>query len=405
MTVTLIEDAETLAELCPRIAAADRVALDTEFHTERTYAAKLMVVQLVVGDAVYIVDPLKIADLRPLATKICATTVVGHALQSDLKIFADRYDLLPVAAFDTQLAAAFLGYGLSISLADLVADIAGVHLRKSQTVSDWSSRPLSARQIDYLVDDVAHLFALHDRLRARLVESGRLSWFEEEGRELVDPQRYRPVPERLYFRIPGAMRMSRRELGILRELAQLRDLLARERDIPPKYIFPDDVLAGLVHVHPKRVEELAQLRRLDGGARNAFGTRIVAAVARGLALPDNELPEKPKRSPGGEREAIVAALSVLVNALASEHDLPASLLAPRSALERVARESPTTTEAMAATLDAGPWRSRLLSDPLRALLAGEIALQIVDADTGSPRITRVELAALGGASPRAKEST
>ncbi len=87
------------------------------------------------------------------------TTVVGHALQSDLKIFADRYESVPAAAFDTQIAAAFLGYGMSISLADLVHDLVGVRLRKSQTVSDWSSRPLSQAQTDYLVADVDHPFA------------------------------------------------------------------------------------------------------------------------------------------------------------------------------------------------------------------------------------------------------
>ena len=240
-----------------------------------------MVVQLAVGDDVFIVDALRLRDLRPLAEALAGTTVVGHALQSDLKIFADRYGVLPKAAFDTQLAAAFCGFGLAISLADLIHTIVGVRLRKTQTVSDWSTRPLTEAQIEYLVDDVRHLFALADELRARLGQSGRLEWFEEDAKPLVDLQTYRTDPERLYLRIPGAMRMNRRELGVLRELAQLRDTLARERDIPLKYVIPDDVMAGIVALRPTKRDDLAQLRRIDGGTRKAYGDGIVEAVARG----------------------------------------------------------------------------------------------------------------------------
>jgi ribonuclease D len=188
------------------------------------------------------------------------------------------------------------------------------------------------------------------------------------------------------------MRMNRRELGVLRELAQLRDALARERDIPLKFVIPDDVMAGIVALRPAVREDLAQLRRLDGGTRKAYGDRIVEAVARGFALPEDQLPRKPARPSGAERDAIVACLSVLVNAIAGENDLPAALLAPRAALERVARELPATPEALAAALDATPWRAALVAEPLHALLSGEIALTVGGARRGNPRVQRVPTA-------------
>jgi ribonuclease D len=399
VSVTLVEDPESLTALCTRIAAVDRVALDTEFHNERSYAARLMVVQLVVGDEVAIVDPLRVKDLNELATALEDKTIVGHALQSDLKIFADRFDRMPARAFDTQLAAAFCGYGMSISLADLVHDLIGIRLRKSQTVSDWSTRPLSDQQIDYLVDDVRHLIPMQDQLTERLEKSGRLPWFESDARSLVDITRYRTDPERLYLRVPGAMRMNRRELGILREVAQLRDTLARERDVPLKYIIPDDVMAGIVSLRPTSRDDLAQLRRLEGGARKAYGDRIVAAVAAGVALPDDELPRKPPRMPGGDREAVVSCLAVLANAIATENDLPPGLVVTRSALERVARELPASAEALAATLDAGDWRARLVAEPLFALLTGRVALTISGSERGAPHVTRVESTVTGGDLP------
>ena len=169
------------------------------------------------------------------------TTVVGHALASDLKIFADRFGIVPSRVFDTQVAAAFLGYGMQISLADLVRDLQHVRLAKSQTVSDWSTRPFSQRQIEYLVDDVAHFCRCTIALRRRLEDKGRYEWALEECAVLGDIERYRVDERRAYLRIPGAMRMNRRELGILNEIVKLRDRIARERD-----------LAGEVHLARRR---------------------------------------------------------------------------------------------------------------------------------------------------------
>ena len=385
----MIETPDALHALCERLSAVDAVGLDTEFHNERSYAARLMVVQIAFDDEVAIIDPLRIGDLAPLADVLVEKEIVGHALASDLRIFVDRFDRLPSTAFDTQLAAAFLGYGISVSLADLVHDLIGVRLRKSHTVSDWSSRPLSQAQTDYLVADVVHLLPMRERLSDRLAARGRTEWFAEEARALIDIGRYRSDPERLYMRIPGASRMSRRELGILRELALLRDRLARERDVPLKYIIPDDAMSALVHLRPRSREDLAQLRRLDAGMRKAYGDQIIEAVTEGLALPDSELPEKPAPRTGPDREAITACLSVLTSAIAGENGIPPSLLVPRAALERVARELPQSEEEIASALDAGGWRAALIAGPLHDLLTGKTALAVRGTQRGSPRVERV----------------
>ncbi len=385
MNVELIADAASLAALCPRIAAAPRVALDTEFHTEKHFTPRLMVVQIGFDDAVAIVDPLAVPDLRPLIDALRATTVVGHALSSDLRIFADLFDELPGAAYDTQVAASFCGYGLSISLLDLVRDVTGVVLRKSQTVSDWSTRPLSPKQLEYLVDDVRYLFAVADELEAKLVARGRSAWARDEMHELVDPRAYRSDAARLYLRVGGNARLNRRELGILNELAVLRESVARERNIPLKYVLPDDVLIGLVSLHPNSLEELAQLRRLDAGLRRSLGPRILAAIAAGEALPEASLPPRAPRPLGAQRDALVAALALLVHAVAADNDLPSALLLSRGDLERVARELPPSREALGELLDVSAWRRALIVDPLWQMLTGERVLRIVEYMSGAPR--------------------
>jgi len=390
VNVTLISDAAALAALCGRIVDSPRIALDTEFHAERSYTANLMVVQVAIPKGkgvgeVAIIDPLAVRNLRHLVESFLGTTVVGHALTSDLKIFADQFEQLPAAVFDTQLAAAFCGFGLSVSLLDLVRDLAKVQLRKSQTVSDWSARPLSAKQVDYLVDDVRYLFALQDALIARLQERGRLEWAIEECRGLADPTRYRADQSRLYLKIPGNARLNRRELAILRELAIVRDRAARERNIPLKYVIPDDAMVGIAQIRPKNIEDLGQLRRLDNGVRRTFGRAIVDAVIRGEAVPEDELPARPMRSLTPQRESLVSTMNVLVNAIAAENDVPPTLLVPRAALERVARELPATHDAFVDALDLAPWRRDLVVEPLWRFLGGHAPLRIEGYLEGVPR--------------------
>ncbi len=384
--VETVETNDTLARLCARIRQAPRVALDTEFHTERTYSPRLMVVQLAFDDGAVIVDPLAVPDLRTLIDALGDSIVVGHALSSDLKIFAERFDAVPPTVFDCQVGAAFLGYGMQVSLADLVRDLEGVRLAKSQTVSDWSARPFSARQVEYLVDDVAHLLPMYDKLVVRLEEAGRLSWALEECAALGDIDRYRLDERRAYLRIPGAMRMNRRELGVLSELVKLRDRVARERDLPLKYIIADDVVGSLATLRPKQIEDLDQLRRLDAGTRRQLGKAIVEAVARGEAIPEADLPRRPERPLGQNRDTVAAMMGVVVGEIARLNELPPSLLVPRTALERIAREIPGGREAFDASLELTHWRMQLVADPLWRLLSGELHLAIEGYADGDPKI-------------------
>ena len=383
--MTLADTPEALALTCARIARSSRVGLDTEFHTEKSYTPHLMVVQLLLDDGVALVDPLALPDLRPLADALAGARVVGHALSSDLRILADAYGELPREIFDTQVAAAFVGYGLSISLLDLVRDLCGVTLRKSQTVSDWSTRPFTQKQVEYLVDDVRHLFDLEDFLRVRLAARGREAWAEQEMPALSELRTYRADPRRLYLRVSGNARMNRRELAILNELANLRDRYARERNIPLKYVLPDDVMVGLVQLRPKSVDDLAQLRRIDAGTRRNLGDRIVDAVRRGEELPEDALPPRAPKPLGAQREALVSTMAVLVSALAAENDLPTTLLLPRVALERIAREAPQTPDALGDAVNLTSWRRELVVRPLWELLSGDSALRVRGYLDGDPR--------------------
>jgi ribonuclease D len=233
---------------------------------------------------------------------------------------------------------------------------------------------------------VAHLLPMYDLLRARLEGKGRYPWALAECAELGDIARYRIDERRAFLKIPGAARMNRRELGVLSELVKLRDRIARERDLPVKYVLPDDVVGGLAMLRPKHLDDLAQLRRLDAGVRRQLGSAILEAIARGESLDESELPEKPNRPLGANRDTLVALLGVVAGEIARDADLPTNLLVPRSALERVAREVPRDRESFERALALQAWRFELVGDPLWRLLSGQAGLAIEGYADGDPKI-------------------
>jgi len=288
----MITDDRALAELCAGYSGATRLGIDTEFMRERTYRPKLGLVQISDGERHALVDPLAIESLDPFFELLRDEKILKilHAPREDLEIFADRSGSVCAPIFDTQIAAAFGGVGYSMSYQNLVRDLLGEQVSKAQTRTDWLRRPLSHDQERYAIADVLHLHALHDRLVERLRERGRESWVEEELRVLEriavdeDPRQY-------YRRVKQAWRLTRRQLGVLRELCAWREEQAFERDVIRPNVVADDALMDLAKMQPKKKRELSSLKRLHPREISRSGDVILRIVAEARALPDSELPD------------------------------------------------------------------------------------------------------------------
>ncbi len=116
-----------------------------------------------------------------------------HAGNQDLEILLREVGVLPHPLFDTQVAAALLGHTQQIGYAALVHAECGVTLKKIDSFTDWSRRPLSDSQLEYAADDVAYLPRMYECMRAQLVEKGRLSWLDRDFEELATPRATPPT--------------------------------------------------------------------------------------------------------------------------------------------------------------------------------------------------------------------
>ena len=252
---------EELSAFCERAARFNAIAVDTEFLRERTYHPRLCLVQVATPDECVVIDVIAIDNLAPLAILMRdeGTVKVFHACSQDMEVLNYTLGALPAPIFDTQIAAAFLGERMQTSYNGMVHAFCGVTLPKSESLTDWSRRPLTPEQIEYALDDVRYLIKAYDVIMERLDESGRASWVLDEIKPLTDRSHY-VVDRRVAFkRVKRVNSLTRRQLAVARELAAWREARAEYSNIPRKWLMSDEVLIALSKRPP---HDAASLRRV-----------------------------------------------------------------------------------------------------------------------------------------------
>ena len=177
-----VDDSAQFGALCRQWQGAESLALDTEFVRTRTFYSNIGLLQIADLDTCYLVDPLRISDWTEfsvlLADSRCCFVI--HSCSEDLNLLFTALKVLPARVFDTQLAAAFLNMGYSLSYQSLVSELLGIDVVKDETRSDWLRRPLTDTQISYAAADVNYLLQLQALLEQQLQDKGGLEWFADE---------------------------------------------------------------------------------------------------------------------------------------------------------------------------------------------------------------------------------
>jgi ribonuclease D len=365
-----IDQPEQLAAAVVRWQTASWIALDTEFVRERTFRARIGLVQVAVAGEVALVDAVRIADLSPLGAIVGAVGIrkILHSCSEDLPVLrrATGVSLRPL--FDTQIAAAFAGLGTSLSYGALIPALLGVSLDKDETRTDWLRRPLSAEQLRYAAEDVEYLPAAAAELERRLVALGRLEWVLEDSATLAAADADGPAPADAWRRVKGLDRYPATVQAVARQLAAWREREADRLDIARPFLLRDETLVALArrdHVTP---EEIARLPGYEGRRHAAHAPRWLEALAE--ARRDVEAgaasiePPAPSAVSPRRRQAIEEAIGALVTRRAAELSLPPELLLSRRQRDR-ALDAWNGTGSLAAAI--GGFRGALFGAELDAL--------------------------------------
>ena len=332
----IITRTEELAAFCQRAHECAYVTIDTEFERERTYFAKLCLIQMALPsrdpkDAV-LIDPIQgNISLTPFHEILQSKSVIKvmHAARQDIEIFFEDSGRIPCQIYDTQIAAMICGYGDQRGYADLVRTICGKTISKSLQRTNWSRRPLDGEQKRYALEDVTHLRDIYEYLDNKIRQMGREEWGAEEMRILIDPKTYINHPMDAWRRLKYGKRSSE-SLSVLRELAALRENHAKSSNTPRGRVLSDAVLLELASAKPLSIQEIGRSRLIPKRACSGrIAEGIVKAVRAGIDCPPEQRPNL-KSGMADKRQAnsaLVDLLKVLLRAKAEEHGVSARLVA------------------------------------------------------------------------------
>lgn len=369
----LISTTHDLAAFAERAASSAILGVDTEFMREKTYFAKLCLLQLSTASEAVIVDTIAVRDLSlliPLFTSPSITKIF-HAATQDLEIIYHELGVMPAPIFDTQVAATLLGFGSQVGYSSLVHGICGATVAKTESFTDWGARPLTPSQITYAEEDVLYLPTMYAKMCGRLERQGRLHWLDSEFADMIRPENYTMDDRERYLRLKRVGHLSRRQLSAARELTAWREATARKRNIPRKWVLADEQIIEACRREPKTIDDLFRVRGIREKLPTSDAREVVALMQHGFNLPEEELPVvgTPMRNEANV-DTQLDLMFALVHKRAKENDIAPTTLASKDELEELARyQSPDCA------LLKG-WKRTLVGEELLALLHGEITLSL-----------------------------
>ena len=367
-----ISNQESFKAFVERASSSSFLAIDTEFLREKTYYAKLCLLQIATETEVAIIDPLKLHSLLPLAPLFEDENIVKvfHACDQDVEILYHEIGVVPKPLFDTQVAAALLGHPKQVGYAALVNSICGVSLKKADSFTDWSHRPLTNSQIQYAADDVIYLAKMYRPIVEKLEHAGRLSWLKHDFEELSNPKRF-TVDARSRFRhLKRGNQLTRKQLSAARELAAWREQRAEKNNIPRKWILTDEQIVEICKRGSRTIDDLFLVR----GVREKLSTRdardVIALIAKGTNLPEDQWPTLANHDRNERNVDVeVGMMSALLHMRAREAGVAPQAIASSSDLAALARSHKEESELLRG------WKYELVGKDLEQLLEGKLSLQ------------------------------
>jgi ribonuclease D len=349
------------------LSAQSRIAVDTESNSLHAYREQVCLIQFSTPKRDYLVDPLVLADLSPLAPIFSNPKIekIFHAAEYDLICLKRDFGFEFVNLFDTMQAARILGYPF-VGLDSILSEKFNIKVDKRHQKADWGARPLTHAQIDYARYDTHYLFQLRDILENELHEKNRwelakedfaLACAVDEAKEKVNGASWK--------RFGMRKDVSSRELTILRELCHCRDEIAEKLDRPPFKVVSDGMLLEIARNLPEKDVDLAGIG-LSPRQIRLWGEDILTATRRGLeALPVKR--EQAKRP----NDATLRRLEKLKNwrkRSAEEMKVESDIVLPKVYMNALAESPPKNLEELKFVMRESPTRFDWYGDQIFRLI-------------------------------------
>ena len=177
------------------------------------------------------------------------------------------------------------------------------------------------------------------------------------------------------MRIKNVRTLAPQNFAIICELVLWREQEAQARDCLAKHVIRDESLMELARKAPIDIEGLSRIRGLHTNEIARSKQKILAAIQRGLNLPQDEIPKLPEleiyKAPPGVEEM----LSAFVQIRADQLKIEPSVLADRRKINDFVKCFEQKLGFEDHPLLCG-WRKQAIGDQLHLVLMGQRALAI-----------------------------
>jgi len=327
-----------LASYCQAWQELDFIALDTEFVRTSTFFPKAGLIQVADNSSCYLIDPLEISDWSSFAELLDNPDLVKvfHACSEDLEVCHRLTGTIPSPVADTQLGAALASLGGIMGFQRLVKAVLDIDIDKGETRSDWLQRPLRPQQIEYAVADVFYLHQCYERLLSLLADLGRLPWWQEDCRRLIELGQISDDYSQQYRKVKLAWKLRPQEQYVLQCLAIWREEVARLWNVPRSQVVADNVMWNMARYQPVHQGDLSRAG-MKPHVRQRAGEQALALIEQAKSADESLWPDvlqKPLSSQAGDT---LKVMKKAVTERADSIDIPADMLVKKKTLEALLR--------------------------------------------------------------------
>ncbi len=310
------------------------LGVDTEFVRERTYYAQLGLIQISDGHTVWLVDPLAVDELEPVADMLRSPDSIKiiHSASEDLEVLLQHFGCLPRPFFDTQLAAACVGQPLQMSYHAMADWLIHEPIDKGATRSNWCKRPLTTQQIHYAALDVCFLPLFYEMLTEQLNRLDRQDWVREDAERKL--QKAESGNRYHYTRLPGVQTLNGEQLKAADALCRWRESVAITANRPRQFILGDKVLTRIARRRPGSIEDLGLIEELNPTTLKRRGRKLLTLLEQSRHASAVAAPPEPL---GPQQRRRLKAVRETLREIASELDVEPGLLAAKRDMEHLIR--------------------------------------------------------------------
>lgn len=328
VAITWVREQSQLDEVIDALETCGRVALDTEFIKRDTYYPRLALVQLNIGDHIYLLDApqLRLEELWQALTEV--DIAIWHACGEDLGIFYLLSGCPPLTnIFDTQIALSYLTGQLQMGYQQALDEQLDMRIDKEHSLSDWLQRPLTDEQEQYAIDDVRYLPALYLSIEYALKSQGLYDHVWEDcqlyAHELYQSQH---VADDAIYLTMADYRYTSQQMAVLKSVATWREELARATNQPRTFVIKKQAVREIITEQPTSMRGLAHKTTMHRSMLRLYGEELLKVIKDAKALAPVEYPEPPLPPYRSKNKVLSKAVQEAIDEQAEKLGVPANVL-------------------------------------------------------------------------------